>query len=204
MECCVLATNVGTIHTLNGTFRSLPLVYQMVGIWHLPRMSINDIKMIDVVHILNVKQLRLLRTAWHVRRRKRRQRWFGKASLSPHFLILNMESGLIMKTQSMNLREDLATDPITIQVTGGSKDQWPPVGKSSDTPKEVKTQDGKDDHRSLGKPADMGRDVFICISAIPVICLKNHVQYVWNNFRKIRPIFVLYVIWIYNYTFIQG
>ena len=54
-----------------------------------------------------------------------------------------------------------------IQNTGGSKNQWPPVGKSSDTPKEVKiSQDGK---RSIGsgKPADMGRDVFICKYAYP-------------------------------------
>ena len=55
------------------------------------------------------------------------------------------------------------------QESEGSKRQWPPVGKSSDTPKEWKTQDGKDDHRSLGKPADMGRDMFICKHAYPVI-----------------------------------
>ena len=53
---------------------------------------------------------------------------------------------------------------------GGSKDQWPPVGKSSDTPKEVKkSQDGKNYRPVIGKPANMGRDVFITSSAIPVI-----------------------------------
>ena len=44
---------------------------------------------------------------------------------------------------------------------GGSKDQWPPVGKSSDTPKEVKNARREEIPPVLGKPADMGRDVFI-------------------------------------------
>jgi len=52
-----------------------------------------------------------------------------------------------MRIQFTSLRENLVTDQITIHETGVSKDQWPPVGKSSDTPKEVKTQDGKKYHR---------------------------------------------------------
>ncbi len=89
-----------------------------------------------------------------------------------------MGSGLIRRTQFTSLRDYTVIDRITIQETGGYKDQWPPVGKSSDTPKEVKTQDGKDDHRSLGKPADMGRDMFICIHAYPVIWLTSRIWFV--------------------------
>jgi len=54
-------------------------------------------------------------------------------------------------------------------IIGGFKDQWPPVGKSSDTPKEVKkSQDGKRP-KGLGKPANLGLDVFIYTTAIPSI-----------------------------------
>ena len=60
---------------------------------------------------------------------------------------------------------------------GGSKDQWPPVGKSSDTPKEVKNARREEIPPVLGKPADMGRDAFIIISAIPVIVGKTKYSY---------------------------
>ena len=53
-----------------------------------------------------------------------------------------------MKTQFTDLRECLVIDQFMKHLIGGSKDQWPPVGKSSDTPKEVKkSQDGKKYHR---------------------------------------------------------
>ena len=42
------------------------------------------------------------------------------------------------RTQFTSLRDYTAISCITIQETGDSKKQWPPVGKSSDTPKEVK------------------------------------------------------------------
>jgi hypothetical protein len=47
-----------------------------------------------------------------------------------------MGNGLILKIQFINLRDYTDTDRITIQETGDFKKQWPPVGKSSDTPKE--------------------------------------------------------------------
>ena len=43
-----------------------------------------------------------------------------------------------MKTQFTDLRECLVIDQFMKHLIGGSKHQWPPVGKSSDTPKEVK------------------------------------------------------------------
>ena len=62
----------------------------------------------------------------------------------------------------MSLKEYLVINPISIQETGDFKKQWPPVGKSSDTPKEVKNARREEVPPVLGKPADMGRDVFIC------------------------------------------
>jgi hypothetical protein len=41
-----------------------------------------------------------------------------------------------MKIQFTVLKECLAIDQMLKHLIGGSKDQWPPVGKSSDTPKE--------------------------------------------------------------------
>ena len=38
------------------------------------------------------------------------------------------------------MKECLAIDQFMKHLTGGSKEQWPPVGKSSDTPKEVKNR----------------------------------------------------------------
>ena len=43
-----------------------------------------------------------------------------------------------MKTQFTGLRECLVINQFMKHLIGGYKDQWPPVGKSSDTPKEVK------------------------------------------------------------------
>ena len=43
-----------------------------------------------------------------------------------------------MRTQFTDLKECLVIDQFMKHVNGGFKDQWPPVGKSSDTPKEVK------------------------------------------------------------------
>ena len=45
-----------------------------------------------------------------------------------------------MKIQFIVLKECLVTDHMLKHLIGGSKDQWPPVGKSSDTPKEVKNR----------------------------------------------------------------
>jgi hypothetical protein len=53
---------------------------------------------------------------------------------------------------------------------GGSKDQWPPVGKSSDTPKEVKNARREELPPVIGKPANMGLDVFITSIAYPLLC----------------------------------
>ena len=154
-----------------------------------------NIKKQDVGHTLPVKsRFRLLRTARHVRRRQRRRRRFGKAAPSPHFLISNTVPGSIMRIQFTVLRECLVIDQFMKHLTGGSKEQRPPVGKSSDTPKEVKIARREELPPVIGKPADMGRDAFICKHAYPVICRKNHVQYVWNNFRKIIRIFVSRVI----------
>ena len=47
--------------------------------------------------------------------------------------------------------------------------QWPPVGKSSDTPKEVKIARREEIPQVLGKPAVMGRDMFLCKHAYQVI-----------------------------------
>ena len=88
------------------------------------------------------------------------------------------------------------------QESEGSKEQRPPVGKSSDTPKEVKTQDGKDDHRSLGKPADMGRDAFIRTSYTRILCPDVEEYYVKQDFcvNNVKTSF-----WRSNvYIFIQG
>ncbi len=78
-----------------------------------------------------------------------------------------MGNGLTRRTQFTSLRDYTDIDRITIQETGGSKDQWPPVGKSSDTPKEVKNARREEIPPVLGKPADMGRDAFIC-TVLPV------------------------------------
>jgi hypothetical protein len=45
-----------------------------------------------------------------------------------------------MKIQFTDLKECLVIDQFMKHLIGGSKDQWPPVGKSSDTPKEVKNR----------------------------------------------------------------
>ena len=73
-----------------------------------------------------------------------------------------------MKIQFTVLKECLAIDQMLKHLTGGSKEQRPPVGKSSDTPKEVKIARREEIPPVLGKPADMGRDAFITISAYPV------------------------------------
>ena len=74
-----------------------------------------------------------------------------------------------MKTQFTGLRECLVIDQFMKHLIGGSKDQWPPVGKSSDTPKEVKNARREEIPQVLGKPANMGLDAFICSRAYPII-----------------------------------
>lgn len=45
-----------------------------------------------------------------------------------------------MRIQFTDLKECLVIDQFMKHLTGGSKKQRPPVGKSSDTPKEVKNR----------------------------------------------------------------
>jgi hypothetical protein len=66
-----------------------------------------------------------------------------------------------MKTQFTDLKECLVIDQFMKHLDGGSKDQWPPVGKSSDTPKEVKNARREEIPPVLGKPADMGRVLLV-------------------------------------------
>ena len=133
MACCVGVTNVKM--TLMQDFTSVNLVTTVLmdGTYHLHQRDINVIRMTDEEHITLVSRMQLLRTAWHVRRRKRRQWRFGKAALSPHFLILSEVIG--------SLQEFHQIDTLILYFLGEcynhrSLNQWPPVGKSSDTPKE--------------------------------------------------------------------
>ena len=123
MAYCVHVTNVEMTHTLKVMCRSSHPPSLMVGICHLPRMSINDIRITDVDPTGIVSRMQLLRTAWHVRRRKRRQRRFGKAALSPHFLISRPGSGIPMRTQFTSLTDCLVLNQFMKHLTGDSKKQ---------------------------------------------------------------------------------
>ena len=73
------------------------------------------------------------------------------------------------------------------------------MGKSSDTPKEVKNARREEIPPVLGKPADMGRDVFIYIQLIPVIVGKT--KYSCNSHLLLTADnWIIYI----NYNFIQG